>query len=188
MREAGLYERLIVDGWRGLDESVRRLHAAGVRVTGSFTVRRGASRTARMLASLLRLPAPGEVVPVQLRVTPSGDGERWHRTFNNRAFVTQQHAHDAALLAERMGPFEVRFRLCVEDGALVYQQESAALRALGLRVTLPAALSPRIEASEHAESCDGRAGGVRVSVRVTMPLVGLLLLYEGRLLMEVNGA
>lgn len=172
-KTAGLYERLVGDGWRELDEPVRRFHARA-RGEGVFAVRRGEGLLARALARLLGLPAGGEAVPLRLSVEPHDGGELWRREFAGREFVTEQGEHAGALLAERAGPFELLFRLTAEGGALVYAQEGAALRVGGLRLRLPRPLAPRTEASERADE-----GGVRVSVRVTAPLFGPLISYEG---------
>ncbi|HEX7955836.1 MAG TPA: DUF4166 domain-containing protein, partial [Pyrinomonadaceae bacterium] len=173
---AGLYERLAAGGWGGLDEPVRRLHARG-RGAGVFAVRRGAGRAARLLARLLRLPPGGEAVPLLLSVEPlEGGGERWRRNFAGRDFVTEQREHAGALLAERVGPFELLFRLSAAGGALAYRQEGAFVRAGRVRVRLPRRLAPRVEAWERAGA---RGGGVRVLVRVGAPLVGLVIEYEG---------
>lgn len=179
---AGLYERLIREAWGGLDEPVRSFHARALS-SGTFTVRRGGGRAARLVARLLGLPEAGEAVPLRLTVTPHGGGERWHRTFDGRDFITEQRAHAGSLLAERTGPFELLFRLDVEGGALAYRQVGASLGAGGLRVRWPSRLAPRVEARERA---DGR--GVRVSVRVTAPLLGPLIEYEGRVVWEEGEA
>lgn len=171
---AGLYRRLLRGAWGELDESVRRFHACGA-AEGTFKVRRGASRPARLLARLLRLPPGGETVPLRLLVEPlEGGGERWRRTFDGADFVTEQRAHAGLLLAERAGPFETLFRLSAEGGALAYRSESAGLRVWRMKLRLPRRVAPRVEAWERAER-----GGVRVAVRVTSPLVGLLIEYEG---------
>jgi Domain of unknown function (DUF4166) len=178
---AGLYERLVREAWGGLDEPVRRFHACGregARAAGTFAVRRGTSRAARLLARLLGLPQGGEAVPLLLSVTPlGGGGERWHRSFAGHDFITEQREHGAGpLLAERAGPFETFFRLTAEGGALAYRSEGVSLRAGRLSLRLPRRLAPRVEARERA--CED-GGGVQVSVRVTSPLVGLLIEYEG---------
>jgi hypothetical protein len=170
---AGLYERLVGDGWGELDEPVRRLHLRA-RGAGVFAVRRGEGRLARLVARLLGLPRSGEAVPLLLCVEPHAGGERWRRNFAGSEFVTEQSGHEGALLLERTGPFELRFRLKVEGGALSYRQEDAALRVKSLRVKLPRLLAPRVEARERADE-----GGVRVTVRVTSPLTGPLIRYEG---------
>ena len=156
-----------------MDEPVRRLHLSA-RGGGTFAVRRGEGRAARFVARLLGLPASGEAVPLLLSVEPHAGGERWRRNFAGREFVTVQGEHAGALMAERTGPFEMLFRLSVEGGALAYRQEGAFLRVKSLRVRLPRLLAPRVEAWERAAG-----GGVNVSVRVTSPLTGPLISYEG---------
>jgi hypothetical protein len=169
-------------GGGGLAAPVRRLHAGGGRGAGTFAVRRGAGRAARMLARLLRLPERGETVPLRLSVEPlGGGGERWRRNFAGREFVTEQREHAGGLLAERAGCFELLFRLSAEGGALVYRREGAAARVGRVRLRLPRPLAPRVEASERA--AEG-GGGVRVSVRVDAPLVGLIIEYEGLVTVE----
>ena len=170
---AGLYERLVGEGWGGLDERVRRFHLCRSGA-GMFAVRRGDGRIARVVARLMGLPVGGEAVPLLLSVEPHDSGERWRRTFDGKEFVTEQSEDAARLLAERMGPFELLFRLSVEEGALAYRHEGALLRVRRLRVRLPRLLAPRVEAWERADE-----SGVRVSVCVTAPLVGLLIRYEG---------
>jgi hypothetical protein len=123
-RRAGLYERLVGEGWGGLDEPVRRLHLCA-RGEGTFAVRRGEGRFSRVVARLMRLPRSGEAVPLLLSVEPHGGGERWRRNFAGREFVTEQGEHAAGLMAERAGPFELLFRLSVEGGALAYYPAGA---------------------------------------------------------------
>jgi hypothetical protein len=170
---AGLYERLVGEGWGGLDEQVRRLHLCA-RGAGTFAVRRGEGHFARVVARVLGLPQSGEAVPLLLSVETHAGGERWRRDFAGREFITEQGEHANGLLAERTGPFELLFRLTAEGGALAYRQEGAALRVGSLRVKLPRLFAPCVEAWERAE-----AGGVRVSVCVTASLFGPLISYEG---------
>jgi hypothetical protein len=175
---AGLYERLVGEGWERLDEPVRRFHLRA-RGAGTFAVRRGEGRLARVVARLMGLPEGGEEVPLLLSVEPHGGGERWRRNFAGREFVTEQGEHASGLMWERTGPFELLYRLTAEGGALLYAQEGAALRVKGLRVRLPRLLAPRVEAWERADE-----GGVRVTVCVTAPLTGPLISYEGLVRMK----
>lgn len=186
---AGLYERVAGEGWGRVDERVRRLHArgpaSGARARGVFAVRRGRGLVARALALLLGLPAGGEAVPLLLSIEPAGGGERWRRAFAGREFVTLQREQAGALLAERAGPFELLFRLEADGGALVYTQEGSALCAGGARLRLPRLLAPRVEARERADDAGG--AGVLVKVRVTAPLAGLVIEYEGHVTEEEEG-
>ncbi len=180
----GLYERLVGAAWGRLPDPVRRLHPAGssVRGAGRFDVRHGGRSAARLLARLMRLPAEGRAVPVVLTVEPEGaGGERWRRDFDGKPFVTHQRERTPGLLADRAGAVEMYFRMEADGAALVYRQAGVALRLGPLRVPLPRALAPHIEAREWAEAGEER---VRVRVSVSAPLVGPLITYEGKIELE----
>jgi hypothetical protein len=184
VEKQGLYARLVGGAWGRLPEPVRRLHPPGssVRGAGRFDVRHGRRLTARLLARLMGVPAAGEGVAVVLTVEPEGaGGERWHRSFDGRPFITHQREHPPGLLADRAGPVEMYFRMEAEGGALVYQRAGVALRLGPLRLPLPRSLAPRVEAREWAEPGDPR---VCVRVSVSAPLVGPLVNYEGRIELE----
>jgi hypothetical protein len=174
---SGLYPRLLGAAWDELDPAVRQLHLQGdaLQVAGSFQVRHGTHPVARCLVLLLRLPPAGKAVPIRLAVTRRGEGERWLRHFADRPLLTDQAPLPGGLLAERSGPVEFRLRLAAEQGALVYQQQSVALRIARVALVLPRWLAPRTAGRETP------AGGARVhaAVTVTLPLVGPLIAYEG---------
>jgi hypothetical protein len=173
-----LYPQLLGDSWSRLSDAVRGLHCGGsaVRCTGVMRVSRGASLLTRCLASLLGFPAAGEAVPVTLAVVPSAGAEQWRRTFAGVPLVTLQSAGPDGLLVERTGLAELRFRLEVRDGGLVYHAAGAALKVGWLRVPLPSWLAPTVAARE---SPVGPPGQTEVSVRMSVPLLGLLISYEG---------
>jgi len=128
---SGLYWKLLGDSWGSLNHAVQRLHVldAPVHAIGVFRVRLGSNWLARTLARLAQLPTAGEAVDIQLWVTARGEGEEWRRTFAGRPLVTVQSERPDGLLVERVGPVEMRFRLRVVGGALVYQATSAAFYA-----------------------------------------------------------
>lgn len=177
---SGLYPKLLGESWDRLHSSVRRLHASvpPVQAVGVFQVRRGSNGLVRLLARLTRLPEAGEAVNVRLLVTARGDGEEWRRAFAGQPLVTLQSERLDGLLAERMGPIEMRFRLKVVDGALTYQTTRAALCLGPLRLPLPPWFSPRVTAWERPV---GEGGHIEVSVQVHLPLLGCLITYGGRL-------
>src|SRR5262245_60122224 len=100
-----LYPQLLGPSWDGLAEDVRRLHGQGevVHAVGTFEVRHGRGRLARLLAWMARLPAAAPAVAVRLTVTPSDRGEEWRRTFGGRPLVSFQWRRSDGLLAEGMG-------------------------------------------------------------------------------------
>ena len=79
------------------------------------------------------------------------------------------------MLVERIRAIEFRFQLDASALGLVYRQHGAALALGPIRVPLAARLAPRILAAEEAVD----RTRTRVSVRVMLPLAGLLIAYEG---------
>ncbi len=136
---------------------------------GSFKVRRGIAWPARVIASLLRFPAEGEVVPLALRITSRGRRETWRRVFDKTPMVTTQYDIEGRILVERLGPLALHFRLEVDAGALVFRLVDA--RFLGL--SLPRFLRPRVSGREWGPDRP------RVAIRAEAPVFGLLLAYEG---------
>src|SRR5689334_16539314 len=109
---ASLYRRLLGDAWPSAPESIRAMHVdiSPVRATGAFRILHGANPVARLVARLLGMPAAGEVVPTRLVVFRDGSGERWMRRFGRQMLITTQDETATALLRERFGVLEFRFR------------------------------------------------------------------------------
>jgi Domain of unknown function (DUF4166) len=151
-----------------------------VRGHGVLRVGHGDSRAARVFAGLLRLPAAGDAVATTLVVTPMEGGERWHRTFGTRALDTRQYPARDGGVAERFGPFELRFRLESSGGGTLYRQTGTALVLGPARLRLPGWCAPRVVAREDpaGERC------VRIDVRVSLPAIGPVLTYAGTIHMD----
>lgn len=172
---SGLYAQILGDHWRDVAASVRHLHdARGIHAAGSFRVRRG-NRLARILAWLLCLPAEGDVVHLRLTVMPSPNREEWQRFFAETPFLTSQWAQGGCLV-ERVGLSETYLHLAALDGALHYRTRRVALRLGPWRLPVPRWLAPRVTASESPEGAN-----VRVHVDVVLPVIGLLIAYDGLL-------
>jgi len=157
---------------------------AGVRctrATGSFTVRRGRSAPARLIAWLLHLPREGAEVSSVLEIARHGGVKHWWRRFGDDAVVeSRQSLGPDGRLYEHYGPVELSPTVQAVDGALIVTGRSAALRFGPLRCSLPARFTPHVDAS--ARSAGG--GAVAVRVRIGLPVVGLLLAFEGELVVD----
>jgi hypothetical protein len=162
-----LYARLLGSSWALAAEPVRIAHApeATIRAHGCLRVAHGRSRVARFLAWLLRLPRAGDAAKTRLVVTARAEGEDWQRTFDDRRLHTRQYETDDGELAERVGLLEFRFRLEVSQGSLLFRQVDAALIVGSVRVRLPAAWTPTVEAREEPAG----ARQIQIHVRVVLP-------------------
>jgi hypothetical protein len=181
-----LYARLLGSSWPQVAEPIRVAHASGstVRAHGRLRIAHGRSHVARVLAWLLRLPRTSDAAETRLVVTSHADGERWLRTFDDRRLDTRQYQAGDAALAERIGILELRFRLEVSEGSLLYRQIEAALLCGPIRLRLPAAWAPSVEAREDPAG----ARRVCVHVRVMVPVLGPVLTYDGTIDIEDTGA
>jgi hypothetical protein len=177
-----LYARLLGASWLQLAEPVRFIHTteSPVRARGRLQIAHGRGRLARLLAQLLRLPRASAAVRTRLAVTARADGEQWLRTFDDRRLDTRQYEAGEGDLAERIGVLEFRFRLEVLEGSLLFEQLEAALLFGSVRLRVPAAWAPRVEAREDPAG----AHQIHIHVRVTLPAVGPVLTYDGTIDIE----
>jgi hypothetical protein len=169
--------------WDGLHAAIRRAHVSSDTLRGTFDICHGPTRLARLLAWLLRCPAHAASVPVSLRIDPDGSVERWHRQFGRKRITTTQYQAEPGLLDERIGVLELRFRLDADGDALRFVQVGARARLGVVAAAWPRWCRPHVQAVEAAD-----ANGVRVSVQVSLPGVGMLLSYAGRLEVSAPGA
>jgi hypothetical protein len=172
-----LYVRVIGDAWAQVAEPIRRVHASHsiIRASGRLRVEDGRHFLARMLARMLRLPRPTAAAETHLTVTAGPEGEHWQRTFNGRRLKTRQYESNTFELAEQFGVLEFRFRLDASGGNLLYVQQEAAVLFGPVRLRIPAAWAPRVEAREDPAG----PTRIKVAVRVALPGIGQLIAYDG---------
>ena len=166
-----LYQRVLGERFDALHPVLRRFHSSETRIGGRglFRVVHHPGWVRKFFLVVLRFPKKGEAVEVLLEVTPSAAGERWVRAFAGRPLVTRQSA-EGGLLMERAGPLCFGLAVEVVDGGLTFRTR----RTWMLGVPLPSRFAPRVEADVVP-----RGETWNVAVRLTLPLVGRLLDYEG---------
>jgi hypothetical protein len=182
---AGLYSRALGPAWDDLHSAVRRFHTCRqpLRATGTFQVRHGNGWMTRLATRLAGMPAPGEAVVVQLSVLPHEHGEEWSRTFDNLPMWSFQTLRPNGIVAEAMGPMEVRFRLEVVDGALIYHPSGAALRLGRLRIPVPRWFAPSVSASEKPTE---DPHSIQVLIEVKSAILGPMVSYGGIVRMQTE--
>ena len=104
---------------------------------------------------------------------PAGSGTIWDRRFGTGHFISRIEASGIGFLVETFGPFTLRFRLTPDGDAVSWTLQRAAVFGLGI----PSFLAPRIAAREWLAADKAYA----MSVAVVLPLLGLVLRYEGEL-------
>ncbi len=149
--------------WSRLPESIQRLHD-GLEAAGEGRVFAGDTALLRALGRLLGFPRPADKVPITLRIEPRPGGEIWHRRFGDSHLETRV-ALRGGLFAERFRGVELCFALAASPRGLVFEQRRAAFVLGPLRLALPPALAPRIEALDEPGPLPS---SVRFSVQLSL--------------------
>lgn len=165
-----LFPAVVGDAFASLPAAVRALHDGSGRWIGEATVERGRGLLSRLCAWATRLPPEG-AHPVVVEIVAAHDGERWTRRYGSAHAMPSRLWRARGVLCERLGPVTLRYRMTVENGALVWRV--IGIRVLGL-LPLPARWFTGVAPRESEE--DGR---YRFDVRARLPGVGLLVHYRG---------
>lgn len=133
----GLYQELLGDEFAMLHPGVRKSLIAPLKARGWARVAWGDSRMAR----LLRMPSPGEAIPISLEVSQDVKGQKWHRQFGDDLFLSRQKVCRGHLV-EQLGMAATVLRLEREDDALRFS--SVAGHMFG--ICAPLLFAPQVEA------------------------------------------
>jgi uncharacterized protein DUF4166 len=174
MPEASLYRRALGDAYVDQSRAGQALHDAGPSLwTGRCTVDGADAASARFLAWLFRLPTVAANAPITVEFAGADGGELWTRRIGRRVMRSRQHLDPRTpprWIVEQFGVFAFDLELDAADGRLALVMRG--MRCCG--VPLPAALWPRITATESEEE-----GRFRFDVEIGLPLLGRLVRYRG---------
>lgn len=177
-----VFQRLLGAEFYHLAPAIKALHGrhGEFRYAGTVNVRRGRGPIKALLARIARLPPAMEDAAIEIRFVASPAGESWLRRFGVVPMQTRLRAIDG-LLRERLGPCTFDYRLVRVDKELAWTVERA--RAFGI-VPLPMKVFDGVRCRESQDE----AGRYCFFVEARLPLLGLLIRYEGCLEPEVTAA
>ncbi|MBZ9648472.1 DUF4166 domain-containing protein [Sphingobium sp. 3R8] len=170
---APLFRRLLGQNIEELPPLLRQAHDADdmQRWAGKAVATRSANPIAKLLCRMMRLPSPGEDVPVSVLFERRSGTERWSRAFAGRRYRSSL-AERNGLMFERMGPATNIFRLSAVAGQL--HLDLVGFRFLG--IPFPGWARPHCQAREREE-----AGHYVFDVPVSLPWLGHVIRYTGRM-------
>lgn len=177
-----LYRKILGTAWDGLPAEIRALHDLDgpASAAGRASVTRGDGNLARAAARWIGFPRTQADMNVRVRFDVQAGIETWTRTFEPNTVSSRQFAgtgRSERLLCERFGPLTLAMAL-VPDG----RRLQFVLRRWSVwGIPLPLWLGPRIEAFENVE-----AGRFCFHVRISHPLTGFIVQYEGWLTPAVH--
>jgi Domain of unknown function (DUF4166) len=138
---------------------------------GRVMVERGTSFVARVLATLTSVPPALTDTSIDVLIESTERGERWERVFANRHHMISMLHTSGHLLAERLGPAVLYFRLRARDAGIDWNLE----HIIAFGIHLPRSwflICARV---------DVRDGQYHFLVESALRGVGRIVRYEGLL-------
>jgi hypothetical protein len=130
---ARLFPSVLGAPFAALDPCLRWVHGGeSRRLRGSVTVERGGGVVGRIVGVLASLPAAMWDAPIEVRIEVTRTGEKWVRLFAGQHLMVSTLKREGQLLAERIGPAALKFRLLVRDGTLEWVLEHVAVFGIAL--------------------------------------------------------
>jgi hypothetical protein len=182
MASLTLYQRLLGPQFDLLPRVLRQFHSRpdGGLAQGSVAVQRGSGFVRHTMATALRLPTAGTLIPLRLQVIPQADGEHWIRHFGDQCLETRQWC-ERGLLIEKAGPLLFAFKVTATMTSLSFEMVQNRVAFPYSRFGFPLVV-PFLRVSALATG-DETVGPEewRIRVEMQMPLLGTLTTYSGEI-------
>ena len=164
--------------YQTLPRAVQDFHAqtAAPVWTGRADIETGNHLIAKVAMRLFGFPAAGSNVPVKVRVDRflnyhGHPRERWTRIFSDRIMSSVLSHQKDGEFTETFGPFTFVLGITATPKGIEMPVKKWRLG----RIPLPLALAPQSQARENQDE----HGRFRFDVRLSLPLVGLMVHYKG---------
>ena len=162
---------LLGASFEALPLPVQQLHDESPRkvISGEATVQRGRHWLSRLAGVVTALPPAATRVTVRVTIERNGASEHWRREFGDHVMPSTQTI-EGGLLLEVLGAVTFRFELSVRDAQTLWRVVSAKVWG----IALPARWFKQVNAAEGADG-----DRYTFDIRASMPVVGLLVHYQG---------
>lgn len=172
-----VFQKALGPDFRRLPAVVRELHTVFDlrRWSGTAKVTRGNSRIGNLLCKLIGFPPDTPKTPVTVSIENRGETEIWQRDFGGRTFrsiLSPGGPSGSGRIHERFGAMSFAIDLRLDNGSLHFPVSNGAI----FGIPLPRFLLPVSEATEAEQD-----GTFRFDVKVSLPGIGMLVRYQGRL-------
>lgn len=174
-----IFRHILGEAWGLLPLPIKQLHSTtSVSVySGRCTVTQGSNPVARAVTALVGFPKGGADLPITVKLSVEGSGERWIRTVADRTFSSTQclvKGRSEGLIRERFGSIAVDMALVLQGSSMTYVIRRWSL--LGL--PMPLWLGPKTIATESVDA----EGRFRFDIKLWHPFIGSLVHYAGWLI------
>lgn len=175
---ANVYREVLGARWADVSSRVRGSHLSAEELHAECLLDiAGASNAAgRCIARLVSFPAARSAAQVSLTIRAVPEGELWEREFPDCVLRSVQSAGNGGFLVDRFRYIAFWFRLEAAAGGIRHRHTRTYLHWGALALRVPMMLSPRILSFEEPDAVEEAS---RITVHVTMPVLGHLLTYKG---------
>ncbi len=179
---AGPFAHACGAGWSDLPAATRAVHAPSpvLVLDGEADIDGAQNAIGRLIAWAFGFPGSARAAPLRVALEREGADEIWTRIYPDRTMRSRLAWVGGDRIEETFGPFAFRQQVVPDEGGL-------SLRLVGGRcglIPLPAWLLPGVAARESA----GADGSHQFDVSISLPIVGRLVHYRGRLTIPVERA
>jgi hypothetical protein len=167
-----IYQQVLGEQFARLPNAVRTLHSlqGQAAYTGRTDIQRGRNPLAGLCALFTGLPPAMRDAPTRVDFLADPRHEIWQRDFGGKRMTSTLTCRDS-LLCERLGAVQFRFELQAVAGEIWWIVRG--VRLLGV-LPLPAGWFRGVRCREREQQ-----GRYEFLVEAALPLVGLLVRYEG---------
>lgn len=163
-------QKHLSDRFLELDELIQKAHIGTIKLKGLASVKRG-NALASLMCTVLGFPKNSDQCPLEVLAEHKTEKMVWRRNFDGQVMVSH-FSLAGPYLQESLGMIRMLMKLTVQNGRLVY----GLVKTKMLGISLPRFLSPSLTAYEHEDE-----NKYIFSVEVSLPIIGRLIKYEGRL-------
>ncbi len=173
-----LYRDILQDRWNEVNPKVRKSHLSGEELHADccLDVVGSSNFLGRIIGRLVSLPASMNSAPVHLLIRSSPEGEIWERSFPDCRLNSVQFPSSDGSLVDRFGIIAFSFRLETCNGGILHHHTGTYLIGGRFHLRLPRFASPRIISHEEPDPGEDAS---RISVSLSLPVLGHLLTYSG---------
>lgn len=180
--DTSIYQRKLGAKFDQLPERLREFHSLDgpKHWRGKSSISGGRGFILKFVRALFGFPAPTDYIHVDVKITNGiNDGvafERWQRVFGDKPF-------HSVLSLEKNGMFIERFGILQFEIGLSTNKRGIEMPVVDWKVgaiPLPLFLAPKSETLEFQDD----QGRFCFDVKVTLPIIGVLMHYQGWLIAE----
>lgn len=179
----------VVEAWfrsafERLHPQIQLLHRHGGTLNGYVDIRYGTGLgriIGMILAKRLGLPSPSPANSLEVEIYGDREGLHWNRRFNNGRLFTSlfqpKGSYPNGHWVERSGPIELRLGVDIVNSGWHWRHQGTSFNG----IALPKWLMPKTVAFKEFSG-----GKYLFSVAISLPIVGLLVSYQGSLNCKFN--